>query len=565
MKKALLTLTAVLVGCGILEPEPPSLVVQGTVTALGQPLDGARVSLNVLAGIFSPGGAVATATSGVDGRFEIRLAEPACGGFYFLGAAKIGYYEEDVDRLEDYPCPGVVDRVSVRMQPNPTLVVETRSLPPAIPTVEYRERLIATGGDTYYEWAVVGGSLPPGLGLWPSGDIMGTTTEVGTSSFEVEVTSGDGQAARQALSITVIGGLVLEPSELCSDHSDSAVATFEDAGLREAIRAASGVGPQEPLTCGVLSAMTVLDASDWTGANYETIRSLVGLQNLPHITDIDLSGAAVTDIAALGVLKALTALRLAYVPITDISPLSGLTGLTHLALNNTSISDISALSGLTSLTELDLNENQIADIDALSGLTSLTDLLLTANLVTDVGPLSRMMTLQTLDLAGNPISDISSLRGLTSLTDLNLGQASIVDIAALSGMTGLTTLQLSSNSIEDIIPLSGLTSLVFLDLQFNPITDISALGGLTDLVTLFFQGGSETAEGTITDITALAGLTSLMELSLRRNPDLTSIRPLLDNVGFGAGDWVDLNFTGVSCADIAALEATGVFVYSACP
>ena len=52
--------------------------------------------------------------------------------------------------------------------------------------------------------------------------------------------------------------LVLEPSELCSDHADYAIATFEDATLEAAIRAALSVGAQEPLTCGLISGVTGL-------------------------------------------------------------------------------------------------------------------------------------------------------------------------------------------------------------------------------------------------------------------------------------------------------------------
>jgi hypothetical protein len=40
---------------------------------------------------------------------------------------------------------------------------------------------------------------------------------------------------------------------------------------------------------------------------------------------------------------------------------------------------------------------------------------------------------------------------------------------------------------------------------------------------------------------------------------------LLDNAGLGAGDRVGLQSTNVSCADVAALRAKGVTVYSDCP
>ena len=130
---------------------------------------------------------------------------------------------------------------------------------------------------------------------------------------------------------------VLQPSELCSDHSDAAIATFEDANLEAPIRVALSLGEQDDLTCGLLSGLTVL------GARSAGIGSLVGIQNL--------------------------------------------TSLRRLELNNNSITDISALSGLTSLTQLWLFENSITDFSALSGLTSLTQLFLNNNPTTDIQPL----------------------------------------------------------------------------------------------------------------------------------------------------------------------------------
>ena len=205
--------------------------------------------------------------------------------------------------------------------------------------------------------------------------------------------------------------LVLKPSEFCSDHPDAAIATFEDANLEAAIRAALSVGAQEPLTCGLVSGLSVLDASS------DGIESLAGIQNLTSLRDLDLS----------------------FNSITDISALSGLTSLTDLGLTLNSISDISALSGLTSLAGLELSLNSISDISALSGLTSL----------------------QTLDLADNSITDISALSGLTSLVGLGLNNnPNLTDIQPLLDNTGLgaddhVNLESTSVSCTDVAALQA--------------------------------------------------------------------------------------------------------------
>ncbi len=188
----------------------------------------------------------------------------------------------------------------------------------------------------------------------------------------------------------------LEPSEFCS-ASDAAITTFEDANLEAAIRAAFSVGAQEPLTCGLISGLTVLDASS------AGITSLVGIQNLTSLRDLDLFDNSITDISAL----------------------SGLTSLAGLELGLNSISDISALSGLTSLAVLSLFGNSITDISALSGLTSLTGLSLFGNPnLTDIQPLLDNTGLgagDTVDLQSTSVSctDVAALqaKGVTVQSD----------------------------------------------------------------------------------------------------------------------------------------------------
>ena len=436
---------------------------------------------------------------------------------------------------------------------NPTLVLSTTSLPNATATVPYSETLVATGGDSTYTWSVTVGSLPTGLSLTTStGLISGTPSVVGSQTFTVQVASGDGQTDTRQLTITVEPP-VLQPSELCSDYPDYAIATFEDTNLEAAIRTALSVGGQEHLTCGLISGLTALDAS------YAEITSLVGIQNLTSLTDLLLRGNSISDISALSGLTSLRRLSLGGNSISDIGALSGLTSLTYLLLGGNSISDISALSGLTSLEILHLGVNSISDISALSGLTSLRGLYFDYNSISDISALSGLTSLTWLVLDHNSISDISALSGLTSLTWLELDSNSISDISALSGLTSLTDLFLGSNSISDISPLSGLTSARSLGLANNSISDISGLSGLTSLTYLNLGYNS------ISDISALGGLTSLTDLRLNNNPNLTDIQPLLNNAGLGAGDTVELQGTSVSCSDVAALEAKGVTVLSDCP
>ena len=62
--------------------------------------------------------------------------------------------------------------------------------------------------------------------------------------------AGDAQASQ-----------VLRPGQLCSDHGDAAIATFEDADLEAAVRRALSVGAREDLICGLVCGLRGLAAS----------------------------------------------------------------------------------------------------------------------------------------------------------------------------------------------------------------------------------------------------------------------------------------------------------------
>jgi len=70
--------------------------------------------------------------------------------------------------------------------------------------VVYSTTLAASGGTQPYAWTITLGTLPSGLNLNSStGVISGTPTASGTSSFTVQVTDANSQAATQGLSITI--------------------------------------------------------------------------------------------------------------------------------------------------------------------------------------------------------------------------------------------------------------------------------------------------------------------------------------------------------------------------
>jgi hypothetical protein len=72
-------------------------------------------------------------------------------------------------------------------------------------TVPYAKALEATGGRGTFVWSIVGGALPAGLSLSPSGVLQGTPLAHGPSSFVVHVAdpTSSSRTATQALALTI--------------------------------------------------------------------------------------------------------------------------------------------------------------------------------------------------------------------------------------------------------------------------------------------------------------------------------------------------------------------------
>lgn len=90
----------------------------------------------------------------------------------------------------------------IAMMPAP-FVITTGSLPKAAAHHRYSARLAASGAIGAVTWSLAKGKLPTGLSLKKSGEITGTPTTSGKSSFTVEVTDASGVSVTAALEITV--------------------------------------------------------------------------------------------------------------------------------------------------------------------------------------------------------------------------------------------------------------------------------------------------------------------------------------------------------------------------
>ena len=223
--------------------------------------------------------------------------------------------------------------------------------------------------------------------------------------------------------------------------ADASKDLIPDARLSAAVRKASGLASNAPITKQDIQKLTTLDADD------RQIKDLTGLE---HATQLE-------------------TLRLWDNQIRDVSPLAGLTNLTGLYLNGNQISDFTPIAGLTKLRELSLGQNtpKIRDITVLRGLTRIDWLNLYDGQIQDISPLAELTQLESLYLERNQIRDVSPLARLTRLKDLRLAENNIRDVSALTGLVNLEKLLLAENPITDTSPLASLTKLVEVDIEIS--------------------------------------------------------------------------------------------------
>ena len=78
----------------------------------------------------------------------------------------------------------------------------------------YSQPFAVTGGKAPYAWAIASGVLPVGL-TFSSGNISGTPTTAGSSTFTVQVTDANGSSTSKSFTITVFPALFI-PEPVCS-------------------------------------------------------------------------------------------------------------------------------------------------------------------------------------------------------------------------------------------------------------------------------------------------------------------------------------------------------------
>ena len=187
---------------------------------------------------------------------------------------------------------------------NSVLTITTASLTAGTIGVPYDVFVSATGAPAPFTWAVISGSLPPGLTFMttPAGisaEITGTPAALGTSAFTVQVTDTAGNSVTQPLSITINPPPPLSVGTLALPNGTVGI------GYTAALQAKSGVPPYTwsvppgtlPTGLGLASNGVISGTPTATGTFPFTVQ-VVDSSTPPQMATANLSitiGSGVTD------------------------------------------------------------------------------------------------------------------------------------------------------------------------------------------------------------------------------------------------------------------------------
>ncbi|MGD8215615.1 leucine-rich repeat domain-containing protein [Aestuariimicrobium sp. Y1814] len=221
----------------------------------------------------------------------------------------------------------------------------------------------------------------------------------------------------------------------------------------------------------------VLDSND--------IVDLTPLAGLTGLRTLDLDYNRISNLSPLSTLTGLTTLTLTsqqkvdgVSPLSSLAPVSSLVNLTELGVSGNAITDLGPVASLTGLQKLVAYSNQLSDLTVISGLPALVELNVHTNRLTTLAPLAGLTKLTNLNARNNQLTTLAGLP--TSLVNIDLGNnPTLTDHSRLAALTNLTDLGLENTALSDVAFINQLPRLNYLIAHNNQIRDLSAMAGRT--------------------------------------------------------------------------------------
>lgn len=188
-------------------------------------------------------------------------------------------------------------------------------------------------------------------------------------------------------------------------------------------------------------------------------------QTAKEITELDLSGYALTNIDGIEHFTSLETLILSDNLLTSVDGIEQLTNLVSLDVSFNELTELKLSSPM--IEDINIENNRLTEIDFAEGLTQLHTLNIRDNNIEELTALNNSDSLVNLNARGNRIMSIDVLSGIETLKDVNLRNNQIKDTVPLRSLVQLTErLYLTGNGIVDYTPLADLAPNI-LDKDFD--------------------------------------------------------------------------------------------------
>ncbi|KAG5914385.1 hypothetical protein E4U42_000518 [Claviceps africana] len=223
------------------------------------------------------------------------------------------------------------------------------------------------------------------------------------------------------------------------------------------------------------------------------IQEIEGLAPLAAtLKDLDLYDNLISHMRGLDDLKHLTSLDLSFNKIKHIKNIGHMTELKDLFLVANKISKIEGLDTFGKLTSLELGSNRIRELKNLDHLKSLEELWVAKNKITELTGLGGLPNLRLLSIQSNRIRHLSPLKEIPGLEELYISHNMLESLEGIENNRSLKVLDISNNQVSSLGGLEGLANLEELWASYNQIGDFNevekVLKNKEDLTTVYFEG-----------------------------------------------------------------------------
>lgn len=193
-----------------------------------------------------------------------------------------------------------------------------------------------------------------------------------------------------------------------------------------------------------------------------------------NITELDISGSAITDISFLSDNQKLERLGIAKLGLSSLDCISSMIFLTEIDISGNPVSSLSDLENCTLLQKVSFSDCDISDISVLAKSAEyLTEVRLASNSVSDLSPLSQCTKLTLVDITSNNVTSLEALKNSAEMRKLFASDNKITSVDGIEAFTKLNELDLSHNHIAKITTPLVFDSYASVYLNDNELTEVS--------------------------------------------------------------------------------------------